>query len=40
MGGNDGNRCQCWLKTSFSDFVALPISSCGTEVRGRGDWII
>ena len=40
MGGDDGNRCQCWLKTSFSDFVALSISSCGTEVRGCGDWII
>lgn len=34
MGGDDGNRCQCWLKTSFSGFVALPISSCETEVGG------
>lgn len=29
-----------WLKMSFTDFMALPISSCGIRVGGNGDWLI
>lgn len=29
-----------WLKVSFTDFMALPISSCGIRVRGNGDKLI